>query len=254
MQTIETRADYTGWQQIEALAATSRGISTSEAARRAGVSPSTIRRWIRLGHLEATRTPAGYVVDASGLDAARDAARARRRSTQEDRVVAEQPSTTRAARPLTETPAELPAATLHGRGAATPAAPVHPAPQRRHAAHIERARVLEGLQRGIILEQAKYQRAARRKDQMAMRDSAWRIEALFEQLHETQEDERERRARDREPRVWPERLRSIGDQPRLAALASAAAIAKTAPSRRTFDVAALLILNGFLMMLMTFIA
>jgi excisionase family DNA binding protein len=35
------------------------GITTSQAARRLGVSLSTVRRWADEGHLSASRTPGG---------------------------------------------------------------------------------------------------------------------------------------------------------------------------------------------------
>jgi len=43
-------------------------IAISEAARRAGVSPSGIRFWIRKGHVDAYRTPLGRLVNADSLE------------------------------------------------------------------------------------------------------------------------------------------------------------------------------------------
>jgi len=251
MQTMEQHTDVTGWQQIEAAVAVARGISTSEAAQRLGVSPSTIRRWIKLGHLEATRTPAGYVVDASGLGAARERARTRkpRNIAQEDCMLSEQPARAPEG-PVLRAPAQpdQPVASEP----VVEAAPPEPGPPARVAPHVDRGRVLEGLQRSIILEQAKRQRAARRKDPVAMRDCAWRLEALYAQLADAREDERKVQGRD--TRGWAARLGASLPPASLASLAQAANIAKHAPSRRAFNVATILMLNGLLMMLMTFIA
>ncbi len=45
-------------------------VTTEEAARRAGVSPRTIRRWIQRGVLPATVTPDGYLIAAGDLGSA----------------------------------------------------------------------------------------------------------------------------------------------------------------------------------------
>jgi excisionase family DNA binding protein len=45
-------------------------ITTEEAARRAGVSPRTIRRWIQRGILPATVTPDGYLIAVGDLGSA----------------------------------------------------------------------------------------------------------------------------------------------------------------------------------------
>ncbi len=45
-------------------------VTTDEAARRAGVSPRTIRRWIHRGVLPATATPDGYLIAAGDLGSA----------------------------------------------------------------------------------------------------------------------------------------------------------------------------------------
>jgi len=45
-------------------------VTTDEAARRAGVSPRTIRRWIQRGVLPAIVTPDGYLIAAGDLGSA----------------------------------------------------------------------------------------------------------------------------------------------------------------------------------------
>lgn len=214
-------------------------ISTSEAARRMGVSTSTIRRWIQRGYLDATRTSAGYRVAANDLEAAKAAAGSRRPGSQVDTIVSERPTVT--VRTSEQGQPTVTATRL------TPAG-------RRVASRVDRARVLEGLQRSIILEQAKYQRAARRKDAMAMRDCAWRLDTLYQQLEEVQDEERRRQRQERESHDLRERLHALRDHPGVAALVSSTPIMKASPSRRMFNVATILILNGFLMMLMTFVA
>jgi hypothetical protein len=54
-------------------------LTTSEAARRAGVSSTSIRTWLKAGLLQAQSTPLGALIAPQDLDqvlAARDAARA----------------------------------------------------------------------------------------------------------------------------------------------------------------------------------
>lgn len=47
----------------------SKKLKTSQAAARVGVHPETIRRWVRAGQLEASRTLGGHIrVDASDLE------------------------------------------------------------------------------------------------------------------------------------------------------------------------------------------
>ncbi len=45
-------------------------VTTEEAARRVGVSPRTIRRWIQRGMLPATVTPDGYLIAVAALGSA----------------------------------------------------------------------------------------------------------------------------------------------------------------------------------------
>ena len=45
-------------------------LTTSAAARRAGVSEQTIRSWMRRGLLAAEQTPLGALLDAADVDAA----------------------------------------------------------------------------------------------------------------------------------------------------------------------------------------
>jgi len=45
-------------------------VTTEEAARRVGVSPRTIRRWIQRGVLPATATPDGYLIEVGDLGSA----------------------------------------------------------------------------------------------------------------------------------------------------------------------------------------
>lgn len=45
-------------------------LTVTEAARRAGRDPETIRRWIRAGRLRATRTGSRHLIDEADLDAA----------------------------------------------------------------------------------------------------------------------------------------------------------------------------------------
>jgi excisionase family DNA binding protein len=263
-----------GWQPDDTTANEPLRISTMEAARRAGVSPSTIRRWVKRGYLDAIRTRTAYLVDADGLDAARETARARRGGTatndriesaqnadfHDDRVVSELPSvtwgTTASHQPpaMKEPPVQSMASTLPPQDVSTGTFPGDMEFRRRVARVADRNRVLEGLQRGIILEQAKYQRAVRRKDREAIHACVCRLDELHYRLRETEAGPQHAGTRaDTSPSLG-ERLRARRSQPGVVALMSAAAVAKDAPSRRMFNVAALLILNGVLMMMMNLIA
>ena len=60
-------------------AATESRLTTSEAARIAGVSEQTVRQWLRLGVLRHERTPLGALIDAVALGQLIAAREARRR-------------------------------------------------------------------------------------------------------------------------------------------------------------------------------
>ena len=53
---------------MPATATIADALSTSAAARRAGVSPEAVRVWVRTGRLPATTTPLGILIDRAELD------------------------------------------------------------------------------------------------------------------------------------------------------------------------------------------
>lgn len=74
------------------------------------------------------------------------------------------------------------------------------------------------------------------------------------QLAEAHEDDARSHPQQSTPQAWRDRLQTLQEKPGIVLLATRAAITDAAPSRRMFNVATFLILNGFLMMLMTVVA
>lgn len=262
MQEPETQTLPHVIHSSESEAIQHRRMTTSEAAQEVGVSTSTIRRWVARGYLDATRTAAGFLVDASGLATAQARAQSKRKpavqgnvnSEQHDQVVSEQPSTGRATRDVSQgTPQsatqQVAAATeLSTRYESEPRALAPSPTSTRPIYQSDPRRLLEGLQRGIILEQAKYQRAQRRKDDAAIERSAWRLVELQERFESVRAAARADRG------AGDSSIPSTSPLRALHAQVTAAAHARVAPARRMLSASTLLILNGVLMMLMTFIA
>ena len=278
MQELDTQMLPDGRHDSETEIGEPTRITTSEAARELGVSTSTIRRWVSRGYLDATRTPTGYLVDASGLAAAQELASAKRKPAvprtetastaddlQDDRVVSEQPSAVRmpiivsqlvqpSSEPREVAPPEPHSPDPVAAQVQEPQVPESRASAFRPTFQSDPSRMLEGLQRGIILEQAKYLRAERRKDSVAIERSAWRLAELYERLDDAQATARVAHRDADTSRPSLSALRALRAQAISAAFVSSATYAKAAPSRRVFSVATFLILNGMLMMLMSVIS
>jgi DNA-binding transcriptional MerR regulator len=184
-------------------------LSVADAARMAGVTPTTIRRWIKRGYLPGVETSAGWRVSGSHVALAQAEVRAAARRTRipaaaapesqsseprlqelaaENERLGQQVSDLLAEREaLQHQLEELAVRTTATPAATTATAPAAPARAETVVAGHSQRRLAEGIQRSIVLEEARLRRALRQRDRELARVTEFRLVELRASLVEAQQ-------------------------------------------------------------------
>jgi excisionase family DNA binding protein len=200
-------------QMQSATRPTTDHLSVPQAARSVGVSPATIRRWIKRGYLPGVETPSGWRISPMHLVAAQAAASAARkqragarpdhapadsRAEELKRLAAENETLRQEIAMLTaqrdELLSRLDSAAVRSASTDEAAAPTAESPQRAAAPRTARSELAqrkleEGILRSIALEETRRRRALRQRNREHVLASERRLVELHARLAEARQVE-----------------------------------------------------------------